>query len=78
MIEFRPIITLQSIPINEGDAVSKQLLDQLNVWFHGKFRAIADPPIYDRGNTTIVRATHKVPFVRLTFCQVDVLSCIDL
>ena len=49
-------ITVQSL------SVKTDVLGQLNVWFPGKFRAITDPPIYDRADTTIVRATHKVSF----------------
>jgi len=36
------------------------LLRQLNAWFPGEFRSIADPPLYARDDTTVVRATHKV------------------
>lgn len=36
------------------------LLRQLNVWFPGEFRAIVDPPLYARADTTVVQATHKV------------------
>ena len=36
------------------------LLRQLNVWFPGEFRAIVDTPLYARGETTVVQATHRV------------------
>ena len=36
------------------------LLRQLNEWFPGEFRAIADAPLYEHGETTVVQATHKV------------------
>ena len=36
------------------------LLRQLNTWFPGEFRAIADAPLYARAETTVVQATYKV------------------
>ena len=33
---------------------------QLNAWFPGEFRAIADAPLYEHGETTVVHAKHKV------------------
>ena len=45
---------LQLSTTNEG------LLQQLNMWFPGKFRAAVGEPLYAHDDTTVVQATHKV------------------
>ena len=36
------------------------LFRELNVWFPGKFRSIADTPLHENGDTIVVAAIHKV------------------
>ena len=54
MHTYAPGFTLQN-PLGTAG-----LLRQLKTWFPGEFRAIADAPMYARGETTVVQATHKV------------------
>ena len=59
-VAYRAAVTFKPDFASQNPSNARGLLRQLNVWFPGEFRAIADAPLYSRGETTVVQATHKV------------------
>ena len=43
--------------------LSNGLLQKLNVWFPGEFKAVVEPPLHIRNDTIVVQATRKVSAV---------------
>ena len=52
------IFFLREYPQNSTSGIG--LLHQLNILFPLEFRAIEQPFLHERGDTTVVKATHKV------------------
>ena len=57
---IRDMTTITQISLLSLSTGNEGLLQQLNTWFPGRFRAAVGTPLYAHDDTTVVRATHKV------------------
>ena len=60
LASYISIYSVSSAFASQDPSNMRGLLRQLNTWFHGEFRSIAEPALYARDDTTVVQATHKV------------------
>jgi len=56
---IRDMTTTTQISLLGLSTENEGLLEQLNTWFPGRFRAAVGTPLYAHDDTTVVQATHK-------------------